>query len=42
MKTSKYDGHKKFPVLRVFNSMQEADEWLKEEIRPYVSKGWEQ
>ena len=42
MKNSKYYGHKKFPVLRVFNSTQEADEWLKEEIRPYVSKGWEQ
>ena len=42
MKNSKYYDHKKFPVLRVFNSMREADEWLKEEIRPYVSKGWEQ
>ena len=42
MKNSKYYGRKKFPVLRVFNSMQEADEWLKEESRPYVSKGWEQ
>ena len=41
MKNSKY-GNKKFPVLKVFNSTQEADEWLKEEIRPYISKGWEQ
>ena len=41
MKNSNY-GHKKFPVLRVFNSMREADEWLNEEIRPYISKGWEQ
>ena len=41
MKNSMY-GHKKFPVLKVFNSTQEADEWLKEEIRTYISKGWEQ
>ena len=41
MKNSKY-GNKKFPVLRVFNSAQEADEWLEEEIGTYVSKGWKQ
>ena len=36
------NSNKKFPVLRVFNSTHEADEWLKEEIRPYISKGWKQ
>lgn len=33
-------GIRKFPVLRVFNSTKDADEWLNEECKPYVLKGW--